>query len=59
MGIGSEVFASVEAGRKGIGIELKESYYKQSVKNLKTAGVDKEHPSLFCEIDSIIDEELE
>jgi DNA modification methylase len=35
MGVGSEVYSPVSLGRKGIGIELKESYYKQAVKNLK------------------------
>lgn len=34
MGVGSEVFAAVRLGRKGIGIELKPSYYLQAVKNL-------------------------
>lgn len=34
MGVGSEVYSSVSLGRKSIGIELKESYYKQSLKNL-------------------------
>lgn len=38
MGIGSEVFAAVEAGRKGIGIELKESYFNQAIKNLEETG---------------------
>ena len=36
MGVGSEVYVAVEMGRKGIGIELKESYYKQSLRNLKS-----------------------
>ena len=35
MGVGSEVFSAVSLGRKGIGIELKDSYYKQSILNLK------------------------
>lgn len=35
MGIGSEVFGAVEMGRKGIGIELKASYFRQAVKNLE------------------------
>lgn len=35
MGVGSEVYAPVSMGRKAIGIELKDSYYKQAVKNLK------------------------
>jgi DNA modification methylase len=34
MGVGSEVYGAVRLGRKGVGIELKESYYKQSLKNL-------------------------
>lgn len=34
LGIGSEVYGAVEMGRKGIGIELKSSYYNQAVKNL-------------------------
>jgi len=34
MGVGSEVYAPVSMGRKAIGIELKETYYKQAVKNL-------------------------
>ncbi len=36
MGVGSEVYSPVSMGRKAIGIELKESYYRQSIKNLKT-----------------------
>lgn len=35
MGVGSEVYGSVNMGRKGIGIELKESYYRQAIKNLE------------------------
>jgi len=38
MGVGSEVYGAVKAGRKGIGVELKESYYKQAVKNLAEVG---------------------
>ena len=33
-GIGSEVYCAVEMGRRGIGCELKESYYRQAVRNL-------------------------
>lgn len=36
-GIGSEVFVASELGRKSIGVELKESYYEQAVKNLRAA----------------------
>jgi len=35
MGIGSEVHGAVSMGRKGIGIELKESYFKQAARTLK------------------------
>lgn len=35
MGVGSEVYAAVSQGRKGIGIELKPSYFRQAVKNLQ------------------------
>lgn len=37
MGVGSEVYGSVRAGRVGIGIELKPSYYRQAVKNVAEA----------------------
>lgn len=36
MGVGSEVYAPVKLGRRGIGCELKPSYYKQAVANLAT-----------------------
>lgn len=36
MGVGSEVYEAVRAGRYGIGVELKPSYYRQAVKNLDT-----------------------
>ena len=37
MGVGSEVYGAVAAGRRGVGIELKTSYYRQAVKNLEAA----------------------
>jgi DNA modification methylase len=37
MGVGSEVFSPVSLGRKAIGIELKDSYYKQAILNMKEA----------------------
>jgi DNA modification methylase len=37
MGVGSEVFSPISLGRKAIGIELKDSYYKQAILNLKEA----------------------
>jgi DNA modification methylase len=49
-GIGSEGFEAVKAGRRFIGMELKESYYKQACKNLKRAEHEAQKPpqaSLF------------
>jgi DNA modification methylase len=37
MGIGSEGYQSILMGRKFIGIELKEEYYRQSIKNISGA----------------------
>lgn len=40
LGVGSEAYGAVKYGRKAIGIELKESYYRQAVRNLASI----EHP---------------
>lgn len=37
MGVGSEVYGAVMRGRRGVGIELKDSYYRQAMKNLSAA----------------------
>lgn len=37
MGVGSEVYSPVTLGRRGIGAELKSSYFRQAVKNLEAA----------------------
>jgi DNA modification methylase len=37
MGVGSEVFGAVRLGRRGIGVELKTSYYRQAVRNVAAA----------------------
>ena len=36
MGVGSEVYSPVSLGRKAIGVELKESYFRQAIMNLKS-----------------------
>ena len=36
MGVGSEVYSAVRNGRIGVGIELKETYFRQAVKNMET-----------------------
>lgn len=41
MGIGSEGYVALEQSRKFVGAELKESYYKQAVRNLKGAVVNQ------------------
>jgi DNA modification methylase len=35
MGVGSEVYSPVSMGRKAIGIELKDTYFRQAVENMK------------------------
>lgn len=50
MGIGSEGHVALKKGRKFIGIELKESYYNQAVKNLAISDKEVKMPSLFDEI---------
>jgi DNA modification methylase len=47
-GIGSEVYCAVEAGREAIGIELKESYYQQAVKNLLSLKRSKKQLEIFA-----------
>lgn len=43
-GIGSEGYVALECGRRFVGIELKESYYKQAMENIKQAD---RQPDLF------------
>jgi RecA/RadA recombinase len=52
MGVGSEVYGAVIAGRRGVGVELKTSYYNQAIQNLEAAEGDttyraNEQVSLF------------
>lgn len=49
MGVGSEVYGAVKLGRRGIGIELKGSYYNQAVKNIAELGQDGIEGDLFRE----------
>lgn len=46
MGVGSEVYGALINGRRGIGVELKASYYKQAVKNVEAAEFGVAEPSL-------------
>jgi DNA modification methylase len=56
MGVGSEVYVPVLLGRKGIGAELKSSYYRQAVKNVQMAAsgrrdMETSEPMIFEEGD--------
>lgn len=47
MGIGSEVYQAAKMGRKGIGIELKEVYFNQAVKNIRSLEMEMRQISIF------------
>lgn len=47
MGIGSEVYEAVKMGRRGIGFELKESYYDIAKKNMQSIVKSKSQLSLL------------
>jgi hypothetical protein len=50
MGVGSEVYGAVINDRRSIGIELKESYYRQALKNLAEVKVEREqHEFAFAD----------
>ena len=54
MGVGSEVYSAVRLGRRGVGVELKPSYFRQAIKNLEA--VDRESvyvPTLFDALDGL------
>jgi hypothetical protein len=52
MGVGSEVYGAVANDRRGVGIELKDTYYRQAVRNVEEAalGVRTEQATIFDEI---------
>lgn len=56
MGVGSEVYSPVLLGRKGVGAELKSSYFRQAVKNCEAAAAghrfDCQTDDLFMDADS-------
>lgn len=54
MGVGSEVYGAIRAGRKAIGIELKASYYHQAVKNVEEAKRGRpEQMDMFADEDAV------
>lgn len=56
MGVGSEVYGAVLNGRRGVGVELKASYYRQAVKNLEHADI---HRPADAEAQLPFDEQLQ
>lgn len=46
-GVGSEGYESIKLGRKFVGVELKESYFKQACKNLRASETDFKAERLF------------
>lgn len=46
-GIGSEVYTAVKLGRRGLGVELKPSYWRTAVDNLRELDAEMAVPSLF------------
>jgi len=56
MGVGSEVAGAIVNGRKGIGMELKPSYFRQAVKNLAKCaehGWGSEQVNLLADVDEL------
>ena len=41
MGVGSEVYGALVNNRRAVGIELKETYYRQAVKNAEEGRINK------------------
>lgn len=52
MGVGSEVFSAVRNGRKGIGVELKPSYFEQTRRNMAVVDIVEDEQSSFAFGDS-------
>lgn len=51
MGVGSEVYGALVNSRRGIGIELKQSYYRQAIRNLSDVNGRAEQSELFEDAD--------
>ena len=51
MGIGSEVYEAIKLNRFGIGFELKDSYFAESVKNCRKIEIESKNSCLFEDLD--------
>lgn len=49
-GIGSEVYTAVKLGRRGVGIELKPSYWATAVDNMRRLDAEMAAPTLLAEL---------
>jgi hypothetical protein len=58
MGVGSEVYGAVLNNRRGIGIELKPSYFKQAVKNMAHASRDRDRVQAPLLAEAIADSDV-
>lgn len=47
LGIGSEVYEAIKLGRKGLGFELKESYFNCAINNVRVAEAERGEATLF------------
>lgn len=47
LGIGSEIYVAIKNNRRGIGCELKDSYFATAVANIKKAEYNSQQPTLF------------
>lgn len=56
MGVGSEICSALMSGRRGIGCELKPSYYQQAVKNIDDVLANGRHDETGQELMSFGDE---
>lgn len=60
MGIGSEVYGALINGRRGLGIELKPTYFNQAIKNLKDVHeINAENEKQFASLFDVQDEPIE
>lgn len=50
MGVGSEVYSAVAMSRRGVGVELKPSYYRQAVRNVEIAAQGRKAEAETAEI---------
>lgn len=50
LGVGSEIYQAIKMSRRGIGIELKESYFNQAVKNLESLEKEEKEKDLQPEL---------